>query len=327
VQEPPQPGEIRTRFAVLTEPGAGIAATRRHPHPVRLALAAGSGRRWPGPDVAGPVRTSLAARSGEQAGPDIGSPRRRGGCGGADWHSGRVRVVSLVPSVTETLLAWGVAPVAGTRFCEQPGLPAVGGTKDPDVGAIVALRPDLVVVDAEENRREDHDRLVAAGLDVHVLRVRDLADLDRQLPGLAARVGGRWAPIGPAVPPPIRATAFVPIWRRPWMALGGPTYGSSVLRALGVANAFEADGPYPGCTLDGAAARRPDLVLAPDEPFPFGERHRAELEQVAPTVLLDGRDLLWWGARTPAALERLAGAIGAGTGRAGDLPAERPGDG
>src|SRR5262245_35700425 len=74
-----------------------------------------------------------------------------------------VRVVSLVPSVTETLLDWGIRPVAVTRFCEQPGFPTVGGTKDPDVAAIVALEPDLVVVNDEENRREDADALAAAG--------------------------------------------------------------------------------------------------------------------------------------------------------------------
>ena len=79
-----------------------------------------------------------------------------------------MRVVSLVPSATETLLAWGVTPVACTRFCEQPAIRAVGGTKNPDVAAIVELAPDLVVVDEEENRREDHDALVEAGLEVHV---------------------------------------------------------------------------------------------------------------------------------------------------------------
>ncbi|MDX6717722.1 MAG: hypothetical protein QOH30_4280, partial [Baekduia sp.] len=100
-----------------------------------------------------------------------------------------MRVVSLVPSATETLLAWGIVPVACTRFCEQPSLPAVGGTKDPDVAAIVGLRPDLVVVDEEENRREDHGELIAAGIDVHVLAVRSLADVDRQLGALATRVG------------------------------------------------------------------------------------------------------------------------------------------
>ena len=62
---------------------------------------------------------------------------------------------------------------------------------------------------------------------------------------------------------------------------------------------------YPQTSLEDAAARRPDLVLAPSEPYPFSERHRAELESVAPVVLVDGRDLFWWGSRTPAALERL----------------------
>ena len=82
-----------------------------------------------------------------------------------------VRVVSLVPSVTESLLAWDVVPIAVTRFCEQPELPHVGGTKDPDVDRIVSLAPDLVVVNDEENRKEDFDALEAAGLAVHVVRV------------------------------------------------------------------------------------------------------------------------------------------------------------
>ena len=219
------------------------------------------------------------------------------------------RVISLVPSATETLRAWGVEPIACTRFCEQPDLTAVGGTKDPDLAAIVALSPDLVVVDREENRREDHDALLAAGIAVHVLDVIDLAGLDAQMTGLADAVGGRWAPIGPIPEPPQRGRAWVPIWRRPWMALGEPTYGSAVLRALGLANVAADDGPYPELDLREVAARRPDLVVAPSEPYPFAERHRAELETVAPTRLVDGRDLLWWGVRTAGALERLGAAL------------------
>lgn len=216
------------------------------------------------------------------------------------------RVVSLVPSVTETLVAWGVVPVACTRFCEQPQLPHVGGTKDPDIRGILDLGPDLVVVDEEENRREDHDALVAAGIPVHVLAVRDLAGLDVQMAGLATAVGARWEPLGPvAVPEPTRA-AWVPIWKRPWMALGEPTYGSAVLRSLGLANVAAPDGAYPEVDPSTARARGADLVIAPSEPYPFAERHRAELEEVAPTRFVDGRDLLWWGTRTRGALERLA---------------------
>ena len=221
-----------------------------------------------------------------------------------------LRVVSLVPSITETLLAWGVTPVACTRFCEQPELHHVGGTKDPDLRAIVALGPDLVVMDAEENRREDHDALVDAGVAVHATAVRSLEDLDEQLPVLAELVGATWAPLGAPPSPPTTRSAFVPIWKRPWMSLGAPTYGSSLLRSLGIAEVTAARGPYTEVTLDEVAALAPDLVVAPDEPYPFGERHRSELERVAPVVFVDGRDLLWWGARTRAARERLSALVG-----------------
>jgi ABC-type Fe3+-hydroxamate transport system substrate-binding protein len=238
------------------------------------------------------------------------------------------RVVSLLPSITETLRAWGIDPVACTRFCEQPDLPHVGGTKDPDLEAIVALRPDLVVVDEEENRREDADALVAAGVEVFVTAVRSVADVDPTLARLAAAVG-----LTPARPrfwrgssteswkipskvPEVASgstTAFVPIWRRPWMTINGDTYGSSLLEAVGVDNVYAGDAArYPTIEdLDEVRARRPDRVLAPSEPYPFAERHRAELETVAPALFVDGQDLFWWGVRTPAAIQRLRSSLGA----------------
>jgi ABC-type Fe3+-hydroxamate transport system substrate-binding protein len=224
-----------------------------------------------------------------------------------------LRCVSLVPSATETLLAWDVHPVGVTRFCDAPGVPAVGGTKDPDVGAIVGLRPDLVVMCDEENRVEDAEALDAAGVALHVLSIRRVADVAPALAGLSARLGLEPAPAPPPAPPPAGGQgrrAFVPIWRRPWMTLNGDTYGSSVLAALGIGNVF-ADAPerYPSATLSAARALSPDLVLAPSEPYPFGERHRAELATVAPVVLVDGRDLFWWGVRTTTALLRLGRAL------------------
>jgi ABC-type Fe3+-hydroxamate transport system substrate-binding protein len=221
------------------------------------------------------------------------------------------RVVSLVPSVTETLLAWGVVPVACTRFCEQPDLAHVGGTKDPDVAAIVDLAPDLVVMCVEENRREDADALAEAGVATAALTIEAAADVAPALRKLAALVG-----VDPAVAddvaavagpePRPRLAAFVPIWRRPWMSLAAATYGSSLLAVLGVANVFAgAAERYPTVTLEEARARRPDVVLAPSEPYPFRERHVPELSEVAPVVLVDGQDLFWWGARTPAAAARL----------------------
>lgn len=260
-----------------------------------------------------------------------------------------LRVVSLVPSTTETLLAWGVDVAACTRFCEQPGLRAVGGTKDPDVAAIVALAPDLVVVNDEENRREDADALGAAGLAVHACSPRSVVEVGPALDALAAAVGvdppeasrGRVADaLGSGLPPagqtgdgpsaegrlgdgpsasaaegrgalpPLHLRAFVPIWWRPLMSLAGDTYGSSVLEAIGVTNVFAgAADRYPEVTMAEAAAARPDVVLAPSEPYAFRPRHLEALAEVAPVVPVDGQDLFWWGVRTPAAVARLHAAL------------------
>ena len=226
-----------------------------------------------------------------------------------------MRVVSLVPSITETLLAWNVDVIGCTRFCEQPGIAHVGGTKDPDIAAIVALGPDLVVLDREENRREDAESLAASGLRVHATHVTDLASLRTELATLAAMVGARPEAMAPDIGltgPPPTATAIVPIWRRPWMLLGADTYGASLLTALGVA-VLPAQSPDRYPSLDPSTfAGRVDLVLLPSEPYPFGERHIAEVAAVVPgaeVLLVDGRDLLWWGARTPAAAQRLSAVL------------------
>jgi ABC-type hemin transport system substrate-binding protein len=224
-----------------------------------------------------------------------------------------MRVVSLVPSVTETLLALGVTPVACTRFCEQPGIPTVGGTKDPDVAAIVALAPDLVVVNDEENRREDADALVAAGIALHSTSPRSVHEVGPAIAALAASVGASTP--GLALPAPVRSsgTAVAFVWRRPWMVQRADTYGASVLAHLGWRTP-ELPGPdrYPALELAAVAELAPDVVVLPSKPYPFGPRHRTEVAEAVPgvrIVLLDGRDLFWWGIRTPAALDRLAAAL------------------
>ncbi|MEJ7584525.1 MAG: helical backbone metal receptor [Acidimicrobiales bacterium] len=158
------------------------------------------------------------------------------------------RVVSLVPSVTETLAAWGIDPIACTRFCERPDLRPVGGTKDPDVAAIVRLAPDVVVMCDEENRREDADALTAAGVTVHSCSPRSVGEVASALAALARRLHLDVAPS--ATPTPVASLgprAFVPVWRRPWMTLNSTTYGSDVLACLGVVNVFaDSAERYPG---------------------------------------------------------------------------------
>lgn len=222
-----------------------------------------------------------------------------------------MRVVSLVPSATETLTAWNITPIAVTRFCERPDLPSVGGTKNPDIAAILALAPDLVVMNIEENRKEDAAALAEAGIPVHVIAIDRVAEVLSEMQRLAIAVGRHGAPApldgwAAPEPPPPALTAFVPIWRRPWMTIGPMTYGASILEAVGITPVYvDASTRYPETTLDAMAGLRPDVVLAPSEPYAFTERHRAELEVVAPMHGVDGKDVFWWGARTPGAVERL----------------------
>lgn len=229
-----------------------------------------------------------------------------------------IRVVSLVPSVTESLLEWGIEPVACTRFCEQPELRHVGGTKDPAIDDIVALAPDLVVVDREENRREDAEALSHHGLRVVDLHVTGLASAVAETARLATVVGAHFdhAPIPGNAGPKIRA--FVPIWRRPWMTIGADTYGASLLDSIGIAVWHgESSETYPQLTEDelGLFAERDGVrvALLPTEPYSFAERHFNEvmrITRIGDVRIIDGRDLFWWGVRTMGARERLVAALG-----------------
>ena len=226
------------------------------------------------------------------------------------------RVVSLVPSATETLVALGVAPVGCTRFCDLADVPTVGGTKNVDVDAVVALAPDLVIVNDEENRVEDAESLVARGLVLHSMSPRSVGDVGTAVCALATAIGAEppapfdaWDAWRARTRTPERLSAFIPIWRRPWMSLAADTYGSSLLAHAGIANIFgDSVDRYPEVSLGEVAARGPDVALLPSEPYAFAERHALELRDAVPRLratFVDGRDLFWWGIRTPAAAERL----------------------
>jgi ABC-type Fe3+-hydroxamate transport system substrate-binding protein len=227
-----------------------------------------------------------------------------------------VRVVSLVPSATETLVALGVMPVACTRFCDLPGVRTVGGTKNVDVDAVAALEPDLVVVNDEENRIEDAQALTARGLTLHSMSPRCVDDVGAAVQALAAAVDAplpepfdRWQEWVATTRVALRVRAFVPIWRRPWMSLAADTYGSSLLAHDGIENvcASSAD-RYPEVALAEVARLEPAVVILPSEPYAFAARHADEVHAALPgieAVFADGRDLFWWGIRTPDAAARL----------------------
>lgn len=221
-----------------------------------------------------------------------------------------MKVVSLVPSVTETLSAWGITPIACTKYCERPDLQHVGGTKNPAVEAIVALAPDLVVVDVQENRLEDYAAFTDAGLNVLALDVISLESLNVGLQRLAKAVGHEHPVDEVPQVSPLNQRAFVPIWRRPWMSIGVDTFGSRLLEAIGVTNiCSEMESNYPEIDLSTVTDLRPNLIIVPSEPYEFDDAHLEEFANIAPAVRVDGRDLFWWGVRTPQAMQRLHDAL------------------
>ncbi len=228
-----------------------------------------------------------------------------------------MRVVSLVPSATETIVAFGIMPVGCTRFCDLDGVPRVGGTKRVGIDAVVDLAPDLVVVNDEENRIEDADALVARGLRLHDMSPRSVADVGPAVLSLASALAvdvpepfADWTAWMTATGRSQQAVAFVPVWRRPYMSLAADTYGSSLLAHVGVGNVFaDAGERYPEVELAAVAQRDPGLALLPSEPYEFTAAHIPEVQAALPqarVALVDGRDLFWWGIRTPGAVERLS---------------------
>lgn len=218
------------------------------------------------------------------------------------------RVVSIVPSLTETVATTAPRLLVGvTDWCTHPAdldVVRVRGTKNPDVERILSLAPDLVLANVEENRAPDLDALRAAGLAVWVTDVRTLAAGFASLARLLAACGlGRprwlddaeaaWTDVA-APAPALRRRAVVPIWRRPWMAVGSDTFTGSVLERLGVDNVLaDATERYPRIT----PAELPpvDLVVLPDEPYRFTRDDGPEAFPGVPAALVSGRHLTWYG--------------------------------
>lgn len=272
------------------------------------------------------------------------------------------RVVSLVPSLTESLfdLGMGEAVVGVTDFCLHPpeaqNLPKVGGPKNARLEDILALEPDLVLANREENARKTVEALRQRGVPVWVATPLTVDEALETLWGLVRLFHSERAAVQvetlsrgvemqrlAALDPPLRT--FVPIWYDQlsdgtpwWMTFNAQTYMHDVLALFGGVNVFAGrqrryplaadlgraepqdpagrDTRYPRVSLEEIVAQQPELILLPDEPFPFDEGHReALLRLLADTpaaregrlFLVEGSLLTWHGTRLGKALQVLPG--------------------
>ncbi|QBI18241.1 hypothetical protein ER308_00735 [Egibacter rhizosphaerae] len=239
------------------------------------------------------------------------------------------RVVSLVPSLTDLAARLGAGPrlVGVTDWCRHgapAGVARLAGTKTPHLARTVALRPDLVLANTEENRSGDLERLRAEGIAVHETFPRRVADVPAMMRGVGEALGIDAEPLAAELE---RALADAPsagawprvlllVWRKPWIAAGPDTYSSDLLHAAGLRNALtevvEGDERWPRVDRERVAAAAPDVVLLPSEPYAFGTEDLdavAELTGGCAARFVDGEALTWHGPRTAAGLRELTGVV------------------
>ncbi len=230
-------------------------------------------------------------------------------------HAPPQRVISLCPSLTETLVDLGLGPrlVGRTRFCIHPidvmrEIPNVGGTKDVSFDRIRALKPDLIIGEKEENTAAMIEAL-AAEYPVYMTDVVDLAsahemvlqlgaitDTQTQAAELAERIAHSWAKVTPL---PAAMPCLYFIWKSPWMVVGADTYIDSVLKKCGFDNLATAwEGRYPVLDENNFFPKTPLVVLLSTEPYPFKESQIAEIEAFIPGAvvrIVDGEMFSWYG--------------------------------
>lgn len=216
------------------------------------------------------------------------------------------RVVSLVPSLTEALAeARPEAIVGATDWCTHPAdldVIRVRGTKNPDLVAVRALHPDLVIANQEENRELDVQRLREAGVAVWVTRIRTVDEAFTSMRRMFDALGWaapQWLVDAQAIwqtPMTDGRRVAVCVWRDPWMVVGSQTFTGDLLARLGLVNVF-ADSPerYPRTTPEQIVDLGPDVIVLPDEPYRFTQEDGPEAFPGRQVRLVEGRSLTWYG--------------------------------
>lgn len=235
------------------------------------------------------------------------------------------RIISLVPSLTELLIDLGLEEqlVGRTRFCVHPdekvkNIPIVGGTKNPRLDKIYDTDPDLIIANKEENRPQDIKQL----MDDFEIEVTDITTIEDALItihelGQKLNVSSRARDLISEIQqrldnrPDKRElrTAYL-IWKDPWMSVGNDTYIHDVLKHWNLSNVFADKTRYPKFNLDELKSYNPDLVLLSSEPYPFKEKHLAQVEEACPAarvLLVEGEWFSWYGSHMKHAFGRLNG--------------------
>jgi len=225
------------------------------------------------------------------------------------------RIVSVVPSQTELLFYLGLdEQVIGiTKFCIHPAdkfkqITKVGGTKQLNIDLIVALKPDLIIANKEENDRGQIEALMEVcplwisdisnldeALDM-IIKVGELVDKKNEATLLVDEIKHRFAQL---VIEPLNPRVAYLIWRKPYIVVGKHTFIDDMLQKCALINVCESD-RYPEFTTEDLTAAAPDVVMLSSEPYPFTQKHVDEFKLLLPqakVLLVDGELFSWYGSR------------------------------
>jgi len=239
-----------------------------------------------------------------------------------------VRIVSLVPSITELLFDLGLdgALVGRTAFCVHPAdriksVRSVGGTKQVNFEKLRRAAPTHVIVNIDETPRDLAEEIAGMGITVvvtHPIEVRDNIALYRLIGGLfgreaeaealVSRFEDTYAEVQRAAEAlPDRRVLYL-IWKEPWMTVSADTYIARMLALIRWTTVgHDPDVRYPAIELSDAVLDGTDLVLFSSEPFPFTDRHIADFAEAFPghaakAHLIDAQMTSWYGSRAIAGL-------------------------
>jgi iron complex transport system substrate-binding protein len=246
-----------------------------------------------------------------------------------------MRIISLVPSVTETLFELGLEDqiTAVTRWCNRPAdkvlhKPKVGGTKNPKLDSVVELNPDIVILDCDENRKQDAEELERRGIRTFTVfpkTIEDSIDLIRDL-GKMFSVQQQAKIMIEEIKERLEKhrtvriyDSLILIWRAPYMTINSDTYVHSASSLFGFRNVFaDHQQRYPSISPGDIEQINPNVVLFPDEPYPFKQKHLVNFKKEFPDLsatrknhmlLFDGSYIAWHGFGTLRALREFPSLI------------------
>jgi ABC-type Fe3+-hydroxamate transport system substrate-binding protein len=232
------------------------------------------------------------------------------------FHQSPTRIVSLVPSLTETIcyLEWSDKLLGVTKFCIHPNnirssSTVIGGTKNPRINDIISLNPDVVFANKEENREEDIEKLRKTGINVYVTDIKNIMDTIQWLDDISLLIGNSSRAISLKndllkidhyrySKPPI-STVYL-IWKDPYMSIGYDTFIHHMMDKYGFGNLLSKQTRYPILNEMALVALNPTYVFLSSEPYPFTSKHIDEIKNILPSaqvILVDGELFSWYGSR------------------------------